>query len=292
MNVDTDFKSKRNISRRDFLKLLRAVGVSVFMGSYVSVLEPTWWDVTDIHLTLPRLPKSFSGFRLVQLSDIHLGGWTNIEHLKSIFEIVRGLSPNLVAITGDFVLDPGRTLVHSLNLDDYEVALKSLTAYIPVLAVLGNHDYWFDYRVVLKMLESSGVQVLINSAQKVQIADEFIWFGGIDDMSEGVPKLERVLKSLSNEACSILLAHEPDFADESAATGYFDLQISGHSHGGQVNLPLVGPPVLPRFGQKYPSGLYQVGQMYQYTNRGIGMTPPYVRLNCRPEITVFTLESV
>jgi predicted MPP superfamily phosphohydrolase len=97
---------------------------------------------------------------------------------------------------------------------------------------------------------------------------------------------------LPAEGCAILLAHEPDCADDSAATGRFDLQISGHSHGGQVSLPLIGPPVLPYLAQKYPSGLYQVGQMFQYTNRGVGMTPPYVRLNCRPEITVFTLESV
>jgi predicted MPP superfamily phosphohydrolase len=86
------------------------------------------------------------------------------------------------------------------------------------------------------------------------------------------------------------LVHEPDFADVGAQTGRFDLQLSGHSHGGQINFPLLGPPLLPPCARKYPLGRYQVGEMNLYTNRGLGMVPPKVRINCRPEITVFTLE--
>lgn len=87
------------------------------------------------------------------------------------------------------------------------------------------------------------------------------------------------------------MAHEPDFADTSAATGKFDLQISGHTHGGQVNLPLLGPPVRPYLGQKYPIGLYKIGNMFQYTNRGVGMARLPIRFNCPPEITIFELKS-
>jgi uncharacterized protein len=88
-----------------------------------------------------------------------------------------------------------------------------------------------------------------------------------------------------------LLAHEPDYADISAATGRFDLQISGHSHGGQVIIPFIGPLVVPAYGEKYPLGQYQVGNMIQYTNRGVGTINPAVRFNCRPEITIFTLRA-
>jgi predicted MPP superfamily phosphohydrolase len=240
---------------------------------------------------LPRLPQTFSGFRLVQISDIHLGGWMNIERLKHVFDIAIGLAPNLVALTGDFVLDPNRTRNLKLDMGEYGATLKSLTMHFPTLAVPGNHDYWYDVHAVLATLESSGVRALVNSVEKIQIGRDFIYLAGVDDVSEGDERLPEVLSRLPAEGCAILLAHEPDFADDSAATGRFDLQISGHSHGGQVRLPLVGPLALPRFGHKYPSGLYRVGKMYQYTNRGVGMTPPYVRLNCRPEITVFTLES-
>jgi predicted MPP superfamily phosphohydrolase len=114
---------------------------------------------------------------------------------------------------------------------------------------------------------------------------------GVDDVWEGNVRLDDVIAQLADDAPAILMAHEPDFADTSAATGRFDLQVSGHTHGGQIVLPLLGPPVLPYLGLKYASGLYQVGNMYQYTNRGIGMGRIPVRLNCAPEITIFQLES-
>jgi hypothetical protein len=112
---------------------------------------------------------------------------------------------------------------------------------------------------------------------------------GVDDVWESQDRLDLVLEALPDAGAAILLAHEPDFADVSAAAGRFDLQLSGHSHGGQVIFPLRGPLVLPRYARKYPIGLYQVGGMLQYTNRGLGMIPPRVRFNCRPEVTVFTL---
>jgi len=112
----------------------------------------------------------------------------------------------------------------------------------------------------------------------------------VDDILYKMNRLDQVLASLPADGAAILLAHEPDFADTSAAAGRFDLQISGHTHGGQINLPLIGPPILPEMGQKYPSGLYNIGDMLLYTNRGVGVTTVNARFNCRPEITVFTLE--
>jgi predicted MPP superfamily phosphohydrolase len=296
MNKLDNLKPNGRLSRRDFLKLLKVAGMNVFLlafgGGYMSQIEPGWLEVTEVHLALPRLPRSFSGFRLVQISDIHMGGWMNIKHLTHLLNIVMGLSPDLVAITGDFVL--GHNIVQSSAQDmkELESALKLLTTQIQTLAVLGNHDYWFDAPAVLAMLKRSGVLTLVNSVQNVQTGDEFIYIGGVDDVREGEARIDQVLAKLPDEGCAILMAHEPDFATKSGATGRFDLQISGHSHGGQVNLPFIGPPILPYMAHRYPAGLYQVGKMYQYTNRGAGMTPPYIRFNCRPEITVFTLDNV
>ena len=103
-------------------------------------------------------------------------------------------------------------------------------------------------------------------------------------------RLDQVLDKLTDDSPAILLAHEPDFADISSKTGRFAMQVSGHSHGGQVIVPFHGPLVLPYLGQKYPKGLYRLGQMVQYTNRGVGMIYPYVRFNCPPEITLFVLD--
>jgi uncharacterized protein len=296
MSNTENLKQNDRLSRRDFLKLLKVAGLNVlllaFGGGYMSRIEPGWLEVTQVRLALPRLPGSFSGFRLVQISDIHMGGWMNIERLTHLLNVVLELSPNLVAITGDFVIDPRRVFTSRPDMGKMESALKVLTTHFPTLAVLGNHDYWLNVRAVQAMLERSGVQTLVNSVHKVQIGDEFIYIGGVDDVEEGEARIDQVLAKLPADGCAILMAHEPDFAVKSAATGRFDLQISGHSHGGQVNLPFIGPPILPSMAHKYPAGLYQVEQMFQYTNRGVGMTPPYIRFNCRPEITVFTLENV
>jgi len=122
--------------------------------------------------------------------------------------------------------------------------------------------------------------------------DDKLHLAGVDDYMDGLDCLEDLFQELPEDGkATILLAHEPDFADKAAPTGRFDLQISGHSHGGQIHLPLIGSPFLPRYARKYPRGLYQVGKMILYTNRGLGAAEFNIRWNCRPEITVFTLEA-
>lgn len=132
---------------------------------------------------------------------------------------------------------------------------------------------------------------LNNAVHTLQRGSALLNIAGVDDMWERKARLEDVLADMPREGAAVLLAHEPDFADISAASGRFGLQISGHSHGGQVIAPFIGPLQLPLYAKKCPPGRFQVGRMTQYTNRGIGMLQPHVRLNCRPEITVYTLEA-
>jgi predicted MPP superfamily phosphohydrolase len=141
------------------------------------------------------------------------------------------------------------------------------------------------------MIEDSSIVNVSNGMHTISREDAALHFAGVDDFWERKDRLDDVLETLPDEGAAVLLAHEPDYADISSATGRFDLQISGHSHGGQIILPFVGPPIVPPYALKYPLGLYQVGDMLQYTNRGVGMLSPRVRLNCRPEITVFTLSA-
>jgi hypothetical protein len=117
-----------------------------------------------------------------------------------------------------------------------------------------------------------------------------LWLVGLDDVWESKQDPRAALAGTPDDECKLLLVHEPDYADE-VAHYPVDLQLSGHSHGGQINLPRVGPPVLPYLGQKYPSGLYQVETLAVYTNRGIGVIAPPVRLNCPPEVTLLTLHA-
>lgn len=268
--------------------VLFALGGNYYMRDY----EPSWLDLNEVSLTLPHLARSFSGFRVVQISDLHYGGWMNAERLNEVLRMVMDQSPDLVTITGDFVMGDDRLKETVLGmLDELAGVLKPLAQSAPTLGVLGNHDYWLDRTSVVNMLESAGIKSLNNAVHTITQGGDSLHFAGVDDVMERHAYLGWVLSQLPDEGCAVMLAHEPDYADVSARSGRFDLQISGHSHGGQVVLPFIGPPILPYLGHKYPLGLYRVKDMFQYTNRGVGMTMPYVRFNCRPEITVFTLNS-
>ena len=144
---------------------------------------------------------------------------------------------------------------------------------------------------VREMLCRSGVTELTNAVFTLRRAGGNLHLCGVDDTRHGDVRLDKVLAQLNGDDAAILLVHEPDFADISAATGRFDLQVSGHSHGGQIVLPFLGPPILPASGRKYPSGLYKIGNMFQYTNRGVGVDRMPIRFNCPAEITIFELQS-
>jgi predicted MPP superfamily phosphohydrolase len=262
----------------------------MFLGAggaaYASKVEPGWVDVTSLSLELPRLASEFDGYRLVQISDIHMDDWMTRSRLAEVIELVNRQEPDLVAITGDFF-----TLRPRGHGPDMTSALGELAARDAVVAVLGNHDHWEDPISVREVLGASGVIELSNTVHTLWREAAELYVAGVDCVWEHQDRLDLVLDALPDTGAAILLVHEPDFADVSAATGRFELQISGHSHGGQVIIPFRGPPILPRHAKKYPVGLYRIGDMLHYTNRGVGTVPPRLRFNCRPEITVFTLRA-
>jgi uncharacterized protein len=280
------------LSRRKFIKISVASAVvtaSAGVGGfgYAHDIEPYMIDLVNRELTLPRLSPAFDGYKLVQFSDIHIDTWNSAAQFQRVIELVNEQQPDAIAITGDFVTGgKGEGVARALV-----EPLRQLRAKDVSVAILGNHDHWTDPEWVHGVIRDSGLTDLTNTVYTVRRGDEMLHIAGVDDYWERQDRLDLVLAALPDEGAAILLAHEPDYADISAASGRFDLQLSGHSHGGQVALPLIGPLVLPRYGRKYPSGQYQVGNMIQYTNRGIGMIAPTVRFNCRPEITVFSLRS-
>lgn len=256
--------------------------------AYGRLLEPGWFDVTRVPVEVPGLAAVFDGYRIAQISDIHLDNdWMTRERLAAVVRAVNGQAPDLVAITGDFItggpLDPLLPILRE--------ELGQLRAADGLAAVLGNHDHWSGPERVRGALRDVGITELPNALLTVERGGAALQVAGVDDHWVGADRLDLVVRRLAASAPAILLAHEPDFAEISAATGRFALQLSGHSHGGQISLPLLGPPLLPPFGQRYPRGRYQVGGMVQYTNRGVGMLRPYGRLNCRPELTMIILQS-
>lgn len=286
MKQDKEDRDKR--LRLLMLGAAASAGVGTGLFIYASAVEPSIIEVEEIELTLPRLDPEFDGYKVVQISDIHAGPWMPRRRLERMVNIANEHAPDLVAITGDFI-----TRVHLKAPHDVAPRLRQLRARDGVVSVRGNHDYWGGRRsrMVDRMIHESGIRDLDNKVYTLRRGGAMFHIAGVDSVREHMDRLDLVLKKLPAEGAVMLLAHEPDFADRSAATGRFDLQISGHSHGGQVVVPFVGPPRLPKLGRKYVEGLYYIGDMALYTNRGIGTIGVPFRFFARPEITFFTLRS-
>lgn len=285
----------KKLSRRDFLRVIKRLFLSVFIANtgasfYGLLSEPGWIDVKKLDIPLENLPESFSGFRIVQISDLHLGGWMDRERFVHVLTLVKEQKPDLIVITGDFVFGHAWSDNLDVAVTDFVEEMSLITKEYPVFGVMGNHDHWTDIEKVRLMLERSGVVELRNDVRTFERDGEFLHVAGLDDISLNKQRLVVLYAVLPDTGPVVLLAHEPDYADETSKSGRFGLQLSGHSHGGQVVIPFIGPPILPYLGRKYPSGLYRVRNMWQYTNRGVGMTSPFVRFNCRPEITVIELK--
>lgn len=289
--TETEPQSKSSLSRRKFLKISAVVTAEIaLLGGgglyYTTQIEPNALTVTDINIPIKNLPDTFEGYRIVQISDIHAGTWMNKERLMTVVNLVNEQKADLITITGDYITRGKVNWIADILVEP----LSKLTAPDGVVTVLGNHDHWTNPEAVREILQTANVQELRNDRVILERESGKLAICGVDDVWEKKADLERIIERLPNDDTpAILLAHEPDFADQTAETGRFALQLSGHSHGGQIRLPVFGALILPYLGEKYPIGQYQVRDMIQYTNRGVGMIPPTVRLGCPPEITVFTL---
>jgi predicted MPP superfamily phosphohydrolase len=262
------------------LGALAAGGAGYAYGRF----EAGWVEVTEHEIEISGLPRAFDGYRIAHVSDFHIGRWLSPDALRVHFETVNALSPDLVAITGDVVSRPPRC-----SEEELVRLLGSLAATDGAVAVLGNHDHDAGPEMVLRVLRGAGIHALDNAVHTVRKGDDALHFAGVDDLIEGVPGMGRVLDALPDGGPAILLAHEADTAGEFAATGRFALQLSGHTHGGQVRLPFDGPVYLPEMGKKYVMGRYDVDGMPLYVNRGLGRVHLPVRFLCRPEIALLTL---
>ena len=268
---------------------LRKAAAAAALGCllYAREVEPRWVENVRRELTLPRLAPEFDGYRVVQIGDLHLDDWAKPARLDGISGKVNAERPDLVVVAGDFASHSAKRLDAGALVG----ALRRLSAPDGVVAVLGNHDYLTDAALIRRCIREAGLTELSNATKTLQRGDARLHVSGVDDVMEGRSRLDLVLQGLPADGAAILVAHEPDFADVAAATGRFDLQLSGHSHGGQVRVPLLGRAILPPFSQRYVRGLHKVGGMLLCVNRGIGTVHTRLRFGCRPEITTLTLRS-
>jgi uncharacterized protein len=282
-----------SLTRRQFVRRA-ALGLAGFAGAGLSldgfVGEPHHPMTERVEVRLSRLPEAFEGFRIAQITDIHFGPYMDQEQLGKAVRLAQEFNPDVVTLTGDFVSHPmGKRdgpdgARHAEPCADVFARWKG----VRIMAALGNHDHWNDAKIVAGALAERGIRVLRNRAEAVEREGQRLWIAGIDDLLDGAPDLRQTLLGIPRDETTVLMAHEPDFADY--ATNFpVDLQLSGHSHGGQVRIPGIGPIILPRMAHKYHSGLHRVGRLQVYTSRGIGVINPPVRVNCPPEVSLITL---
>jgi uncharacterized protein len=287
--------TKKPISRRRFLKTTAwgCAGLAV----YSSEIERHWLEVTQLQVSLAGLPAVFDGMRIAQLSDIHMDEYTEPFFLHRVVDHINHLQPDVVLLTGDYVSS-------GLGSQRYAIGAAWQCANIltgleckRVFAILGNHDVAVGPAAVTEALTANGITVLNNAILPIERAGARLWLAGLDDPVNGDPNPELAIpasvRNRPNEPV-ILMCHAPDYVDTlltHPAGRAVDWMLSGHTHGGQVRLPLLGALELPELGRKYIEGLFRLGRLQLYVNRGVGTVGVPFRLLCPPEVTLFTLRA-
>ncbi len=275
--------------RRLILGIIRfalvAVAILFATSVYAQGVEPRWFNIKTIDVKLAGLDPAFEGYKIVQLTDLHArSGMMNRQQLEKVARLANQQQPDLIALTGDYI-----TAGADKSEEMLANAFSQLKAKDGVVAVMGNHDRGEDSTPLERALAAGNIKLLNNAVHSIERQGSLLNIAGVDDVWLRRANLPQTIAQLPNTGANILLAHEPDFGDFAAASFRFELQLSGHSHGGQIVLPFA-PRVTPLWAKKYINGLYQIGVMKLYVSPGVGTTgPPKARFNCRPEISVIVL---
>jgi uncharacterized protein len=280
-----------SITRRKFIGMAAVTGAAALAGD-ATFLAANRLRIVRQDFFLPRWPERLNGFTVALLSDFHYDPHFSIHPLQAAIPMVNSLHPDLIVLTGDFVSVPllGSRKKAALASEPCARLLSQMTAPHGLWAVMGNHDVDTNPKHVTAALQSGNIQVLTNQSQAIERDGARIWLAGVNDALTRKADLPKTMRGVPAGEAVILLAHEPDFADQ-ASRFPIDLQLSGHSHGGQVRLPLLPPLYLPAMAKKYVWGTYNIGPLTLYTNPGLGTIGVPMRLNCPPEITLLTLRA-
>jgi predicted MPP superfamily phosphohydrolase len=279
------------LTRRKFL--LGSAATAGGLALYSGAIARHEISVAPRDVALAKLPDAFRGYRIAQISDIHFDEYTEPSFVRRVVGEVNRLAPDLVLLTGDYISNCplGKNFAAGAILRCAE-ALSELTCPLRY-AVMGNHDSILGAPNIREALATAAIPLLVNQHVAIERAGQRMWLAGLADPLSNKPDLGLAVPA-SPDGPVLLMCHMPDYADIVLAHprgALVDLMLAGHSHGGQVRLPILGALHRVDGGKKYVHGLFRLGHMQLYVNRGIGTVGLPFRLNCPPEITLFTLKN-
>ena len=279
------------ILRRYYSRVMIAglgIGVPLFLWTF-------WWEpnslrVNQYQLEVARLPKGFDQLRVIAMSDLHIGApYITLDKLRTIVNEANAQDPDLTVLLGDFVIQ-GVVGGELIEPETFVEILKELKAKQGVYAVLGNHDWIIGGERVAAAFERVGIRVLTNEAIPLERNGSKIWLAGVGDYFTAHHDLKKLSGSITTDDPVLAITHTPDVFLK--LSPQIILTLAGHTHGGQVNLPLLGRAVVPSdYGQKYAIGDIREGQRRLFVTSGIGTSILSVRFRVPPEISVLTLHA-
>ncbi len=269
------------LARRQPETPLRTLALNLSEAARAALSERFRLTIEHQPIYLPRLPQAFDGFRIVQLSDIHHSPFTSIKQIERAVETANSLQPDMIALTGDYVSKERRYAAPCAEL------LGTLKARHGVFAVLGNHDHWTDAALITDLFRAEGITMLVNQGMRFEKGAAAFWLAGVDDTMVGLEDLSLALAGASEDEMKLLLAHNPVILRKAARAGV-DLVLSGHTHGGQVNLRSEQSEAgRPR--RRLLKGLARQDETQIYITRGLGTVVLPVRFGCPPEVSLLEL---
>ena len=283
-------RARRQLTRRRFLAGLGVTAATLSL--YAGELERHALTTVRQTVSVKNLPTAFHGFKIAQLSDFHYRDFDEPYFVEHAVRQVNLLKPDLVALTGDFITAsrvPGSRRTPGADADECASILAGIRCPLR-FSTLGNHDM-IQPVDVLQALRIHGLNPLNNEHEPIDVRGDRLWIAGLADAYFDIPNLAATIPKRKPSEPLILLGHEPDFADTVSQYAPVDLMLAGHTHGGQVRLPMMPPLFLPGMGVKYVHGMFRLrGNTQLYVNRGLGTMHLPFRLNCPPELTLLTLQ--
>jgi len=275
------------------LRYIAAAGLVVALGLGVwgFVLEPASLTVRKYELSLADWNANLAGLHVAVLADLHVGSpFNGISKLNKIVELTNSLKPDLIIIPGDLVIH-GVLGGGFVAPEEAAAALAHLTAPLGVWASLGNHAWWLDAGRVTAALEKQNIPVLEDKAVHIRRGSAHFWLVGISDFWEGPHAVRKAFAQVADDAPVLMFTHNPDIFP--MISDRFSLLIAGHTHGGQVNLPLLGRPIVPSvYGQRFAYGHVVEGGHHLFVSPGLGTSILPVRFRVPPEVTLLVLNPV